>query len=520
MLILRIKQAECALADGRLEEAFDLVQAKDLREHRRGQDLAGQLARALVQRARQHLGAGQLTLASTDCDKAARLAGNLPDVAEIRAAVISSMLDKQQAQHLQTLALAAAHRQIEQGQLSVGQKLLSDIQEGNPQAAALRQDLAARRVMIDAIVEKAAAALQRDDWESAVNELASARGARLSDTRLRELIAQTTRLVTRQTQSAIESGRLDRASLLLKRLARIADGSVDSEQVRQTLDQCRLAFAAVQAGQPRQAEQIMRRLAVVLPTAAWVQSALKYLEQAGDATDQLAAGPLGLLDGSPQLRTFAMNPQDAPNATPKSVLPLPSSDPLPPKFIIQVDGIGSFLVLRDKRITIGALSSTPTPDVGFLAEAQTPPLVIERVEDDYFVKSPATVPSSASPQRPALLTTGQRIAISTRCRMTFRLPSPASTTAVLELNSARLPRSDVRHIVLLDRELILGPGPSAHIRADELPEPAVLHLKDGRLYCQTKNEISIEDQPADRNSPIPIGRHLRVGAVTFVVTRG
>jgi hypothetical protein len=516
VLILRIKQAECALADGRLEEAFDLIQAKDLREHRRGQDLAGQLARALVQRARQHLGAGQLTLASTDCDKAARLAGNLPDVAEIRAAVISSMLEKQQTQHVQTLALAAAHRQIEQGQLSVGQKLLSDIHDGNPQAAALRQDLAARRIMIDAIVEKAAAALQRDDWESAVNELASARGARLSDTRLRELIAQTTRLVTRQTQSAIESGRLDRASLLLTRLARIADGSVDSEQVRQTLDQCRLAFAAVQAGQPRQAEQIMRRLAVVLPSAAWVQSALKYLDQAGDATDQLAAGPLGLLDASPHLQTLAMNPQDPPNITPKSVLPLPSSDPLPPRFIIQVDGVGSFLVLRDKRITIGALSSTPTPDVGFLAEAQTPPLVIERVEDDYFVKTPAAVPS----QRPALLTTGQRISISPRCRMTFRLPSPASTTAVLELNSARLPRSDVRHVVLLDRELILGPGPSAHIRADELPEPAVLHLKDGRLYCQTKNEINIEDQPADRNSPIPIGRHVRVGAVTFVVTRG
>ena len=78
----------------------------------------------------------------------------------------------------------------------------------------------------------------------------------------------------------------------------------------------------------------------------------------------------------------------------------------------------------------------------------------------------------------------------------------------------------IRALVLLDRELILGPGPSAHIRADELPEPAVLHLKDGRLYCQTKNEISIEDQPADRNSPIPIGRHVRVGAVTFVVTRG
>ena len=48
MLILRIKQAEHALADGRLDEAYDIVAAreKDLRGNRGGQELAGELARA------------------------------------------------------------------------------------------------------------------------------------------------------------------------------------------------------------------------------------------------------------------------------------------------------------------------------------------------------------------------------------------------------------------------------------------------------------------------------------------
>jgi len=42
------------------------------------------------------------------------------------------------------------------------------------------------------------------------------------------------------------------------------------------------------------------------------------------------------------------------------------------------------LVLRERWVTIGALSATPTPDVGLLAEPQTPPQTIERMDDDYF----------------------------------------------------------------------------------------------------------------------------------------
>jgi hypothetical protein len=527
VLILRIKQAECALADGRLEEAFELVQAKDVREHRRGQELSGKIARSLVQRGRRHLEAGELALAIADCDRSGRLGGSSPELAEVRATVIAAMLEKQRAAQAQAQAVVAAHRQIEQGQLSVGQKLLSGIEDDNAQAAALRQDVQARRVMIDAVVEKAAAALKRDDWETAVDELTRARASRLTDSHLRELIAQTTRLVTQRTQEAIEAGRLDRATLLLKRMDHMADATVDGEHVRRTLEQCKAAWNAVQAGLPRAAEQIMRRLAVVLPSAKWVEAALRHLEQAGEATDDLCSGPLGLLEENGGGDAATVRPAETPRqhipvakvfAAPPAVRPAATTDELPRKFIVQVDGVGSFLVLRERRVRIGPISSTPAPDVGLLAEAHTPAVVVERVEDDYFLK-PAGM-GGADAQRGKLLTSGERIAISPRCRMTFRLPSAASTTAVLDLNSARLPRADVRHVVLMDRELILGPGPGAHMRADELPEPAVLHVKDGRLYCQTENEIRIDDQPGDRGSPIGLGRHVRVGAVTFVVTHG
>ena len=53
MLFLRIKQAEVALADGRLDEAFEIAKAADLKRQRSGQDLIGRLTRSLLKRGRE-----------------------------------------------------------------------------------------------------------------------------------------------------------------------------------------------------------------------------------------------------------------------------------------------------------------------------------------------------------------------------------------------------------------------------------------------------------------------------------
>ena len=69
MILLRLKQAEVAMADGRLDEAFSLLNRDDARGHRRGQELIGRLAKALVNRGRQHLSAdrgGQALVAEVD----------------------------------------------------------------------------------------------------------------------------------------------------------------------------------------------------------------------------------------------------------------------------------------------------------------------------------------------------------------------------------------------------------------------------------------------------------------------
>ena len=74
-MILRIRQAECALADGRLDEAFEIAQADDVRGHRHGQRLIGRLARAMIRRGQENLAAGRFQPALLDCNRAEKLGG-------------------------------------------------------------------------------------------------------------------------------------------------------------------------------------------------------------------------------------------------------------------------------------------------------------------------------------------------------------------------------------------------------------------------------------------------------------
>jgi len=104
-----------------------------------------------------------------------------------------------------------------------------------------------------------------------------------------------------------------------------------------------------------------------------------------------------------------------------------------------------------------------------------------------------------------LLASGECLDLSPRCRLTFRLPSPASTTAVLDLTGARLPRADIRRVILMDQDLIIGPGSASHVVATQLERPVVLHVSQGQLVCQ------------GRDAGIPVGERVSVGGVSFVL---
>jgi hypothetical protein len=540
VLILRIRQAECALADGRLDEAFELADRHDVRTHRRGQRLVGKLVRSLADRGRKHLEAGRLAEAAADSDKARRFGGLMPEVAALRDEIACALSTKNQETRRNQRLVAAARQRIDAGDLSAGGKLLAAVAEESSAGFMLR-DVEARRAALGSAAANAEAALKRDDWEVAVRELARVRPAdTAADATFAGLVSKVGKLVRQRAAGALEDGDVRLAGAMLDRLAVVDGQCVETQRLREAVAQCQLAWSHLDQLQPRQAEEVVRRVGALLPGAKWPATVARQLRQAAELMDELRAGPLGLCavssavgsmeETSAQTKSKIPSPQPPARngngvypvgyGSPASPPPIPSSgEALPSRFVLQVDGAGSYLVVTQPRVTLGPISSSRQPDVALLAEATASLATVERVEEDYFLRAhgPMMVNGRACPGK--LLVSGDEVGLSPRCRFTFRQPSAASTSAVLDLTGTRYPRADVRRIILLDRELVIGPGVGAHVRIDELSERVVLNHRDGRLFVQTSQPVLVGEREVAPRSAVPVGTHVKAGAISFVVTR-
>jgi hypothetical protein len=510
VLIIRIKRCEAALAGGRLEEAFELVREADLRAHRRGQELVDQIGKAFVARGRSHLASGALNEAAADCDRAAALGGNLGDVVQLRRAISTAMAEQRKARQMQDQVLGNARRHADLGQLTVGENLLAEFaQDAGDRADLLKQDISAKRAAVDSSVQKATLAMKSDDWEAAIDHLARLdRGSR-GEPAVREIITKIDDNVTAQATDAINLGRLDLAGSLLSRLAKLPSQSPQAESLRRTLAQCREALQCIGRADPAGADIIVRSLVPLWPKAKWLDGVASQVKALRQLVEDVKTGPLRLVG---EIGT-ATTPDRVARISP-SPLPSPGgrggkAGPSSVDVVLHVDGVGGFRVIDRPVVHIGPVSSSSPVDVGLMAEAMIPAITIARSEDDYFLHSARPVLVNDQPTSSKLLAHGDRIGLGPRCRITFRRPIAASASAVLDLSGTRLPQGDVRHVILMDREVIVGPGANAHVRADDLEAPAVLQRREGRLICKINGSS---------NELIP-GNHVKLGPIGLVVAK-
>jgi hypothetical protein len=519
VLILRIRQAETALKDGRLDEAYELARDEQLRAHHDGQKLVGRLVRALLARGQEHLIASRLTEAMTDSEKAERLGGNLPETAALRAAVTEALLTVQQAERQKAGLAAAARQHIRNGWLSMGEQALAELGPGATHP--LQAELAARRATAEAAIARAQQALDRDDWSAAIEALREARQAHTSNPRTSELMDRAALLVVAQTGLAIDRGRLDLAESMLERMGSLMNPTLPMQELNRLVSEVRTAAAAIERGQPRQAAEILHRLRAARPSAVWLSEASKHAEQAAEGIEHLRRGPLGWITTAPQLEAEGAAAPLSPR--PAFASPVNGSDnytvndPITARFLLHVDAVGSFLVLRSPRITIGPVSSSRRPDIALLAEAGLPVITIERRDEDYFLSSEVPIKVNDTPVTRKLLANDDRIHLGPRCQLKFTLPSAASTSAILHVSGSRLPTGDVQRVILMDKSIVLGPGSSAHIRADQMPAPAVLYIRDGRLLVRGGDRIRVNDEPMDERIGIPLGANACIGPVSMAV---
>lgn len=520
MLILRIRQAECALADGRLDEAFEIAQAQEVRRHHHGQRLIGRLARAMLQRGQENLAANRFQPALADCNKAEKLGGTLPEIAGLRAAICEAIVKGQQVHQQEALRVAQAKQQIQDGWLSVGGRILDEAPAGNGHVELVRQELTAARLQAEDAVVKAEQALQQGDIEEAIHIAQVARIGQCKSGKAGDLLRQIRGQAVQRVRADLEQGRIDRAGSFLQKVMPLDKDGTEVAELTEALAWCRQAAQHVTAGRPAAALPLLRKVKTICPSARWLDQAIADAKRAADAYEELNAGPLGLspVDGADcglQIAdcglesTPAMNPQSEDS----------EAGDMPSKFVLQVDGVGSFIVFREARVTVGPISSSARPMLALMADPNLPTVMLERVEGDYFVRCPTAVAVNGQAVTEKLLADGDRITLSPRCSIRFHLPNPASTTAVLTVSGARLSRPDIKQLILMDRDILIGPYANDHIRTEQLSEPVALFAQNGRLLCRTKESILVDGRGFDPNVGLAMDKHVEIGKVSLVVAR-
>jgi len=540
VLNLTLKRIQCALADGQLDEAHRLLEAEtSLRACRKGQKLTARLAAALVRRGREHLAAGRLDQALRDCTKAAAWGGDREDVGALRQAVCEAMEERRRQGRRRAGRLATAEKHIGAGWLTAGLDLLGDVDDG--EAGRLKDQASAERRRLSAAAEKIEAALERDDVRGALALLKQVGPARLYDERLGQLSQAVADRVVGHVSEALNTGAVEAAAKVLAEAADLDDTSGRLGGLRRCVEQCRRAAWHLQAGRARRAAVLLAGLHSRFPQAGWLADAARQAQQAAESSEALMAGPLGLLCGS-DVGAAGDGEAEAPadgRATEASgegtdavaaaaagsasmeverAEPEAADDRLPNRVVLQIDGVGAFLVVRDERITIGPVSKTPRPTVGLLAGADLPTVTLERHEHDYVLRSGDAIRVGGRPVEQRLLNDGDKIALSDRCRMRFGKPNAASGTAVLSLSSARLPRPDITRVILMEREILVGPGAGCHVRTAAVEQTVTFAVHGGGLCCRSDVPVFAGGRQLAAGAALPLNEPVRVGALGMVIS--
>jgi pSer/pThr/pTyr-binding forkhead associated (FHA) protein len=420
--------------------------------------------------------------------------------------------------------LRAARRQADAGRLDVAREMLHLLDADDSRARTLMDDLNDRQLSADACLRNCEQALARQDYATALREWVGARDADPSDARVAELRTRLESQITRSAIEQLDAGRIDHAAMLLEHLTGVLSASVSTlDDLVRAVSAFRAAARSMSEARYADAADQVQRVMQLFPRLTWAPPLLDDLRRLAESQGRVRASPLGLLldrPSDPHLTTAPPGALES-SITLSRVAAVSSSavGRLPARFVLRADGVGGFVIVTGERVTIGPISGSSLPNVPLVTDPSAVVATIDRRDEDYFIRGAAGLMVNDQPTIEKLLANGDRIALSTRCRLTFSLPHAATTTAVIDLVSARFPRGDVRRVILLDTELVIGPGAAAHVRVDALPDPIVFRRHaNGLRVGSSQPVITGQGVRIAREQPLPFDTPLKCQGLSFVLT--
>jgi hypothetical protein len=534
---VRLKQAQNAFRDGRLDEAFSIATEKEIRDLRGAQVLLERLVRPLLERAERHLAAGRARDALLDLERALAAGGRRSEALDLKARIEAALNAERQEARDHAAVLDSVKGHLENGSLAAGRERLGAAPLHDPRAAGLHRELENRERRLAEARERTAAHLERGEILEALAALEEAAGAAGRRDARDDLLSRLKRAATERLERALAQGELVAASDLARRLSAAAGESLETRRFDEALDLASRSALRLTRGDYEGARVALSRLQALLPEARWVGEHLAETVKVAEGLRILLSGPLaalasgreGAAGAGARAGTAGAGKAGAGEATRvrAPALAAPAQRPdhhhggaaADDRFLLWIDGVGTYLVLTADRASLGRGGSSARPDVGLAADLAGYHAEILRADHDYFiVAGQGAVAVGGQPTERKLLADGDSLELAPRCRLSFRLPSPLSTSAVLALGNGQRLENDVREVILMDEHFLVGRGEKCHVATRGGSEPLVLSRRGRDLICRAKEEVLVAGTPAGCEAAVPLGALVQVGDLTFTVT--
>jgi tetratricopeptide (TPR) repeat protein len=493
LLFVRLKAAENALRDGRIDEAYRLATQPDMREHRRGAAVLSALTEKFIERARNHFRADRFAEALLDLHRAETGAVLKEQIAELRENIRVVATEKHRDEQSRRNRLGEAKRRIEGGSLAAGRDILEQASASDHGAQALKQAAETRVDEAARILEQVERLLEQGQTAAAVQRL---RRAKAIDTHAEDCARLESRLIEQvltNARSALRDGKPGRASDELACLSDLGKSTPARRELNDILAASREAARCLQKDDYAEARRHAMSLHRLLPEAPWVQELIDQLRQIDDIRTALRAGPLG--DRVEAAGTVTIR-EPARVKAPDETIALPgrirAEGALPDRLLLLVDGGGSYLIARGHRVTIGRAASDRPADVAVFSDIAEQHASIARVDDDYFLFSDKEAEVGGQRTQHQLLRDGDRITLGRKAKFGFHLPSRKSATAVLDLSDTTKMPNDVRRVVLFHEQATLGNGPTAHILCRNAGPSLILFERNGTMWLRQRNDGHVD----------------------------
>ncbi len=517
----RLKAAENALNEGRLDEAYRLAIQPDLRGHRRGAAVLSALTEKFVERARGLYREDRFREALLDLDRAEAGGVKKDEIAELRGYVQTVAAEHERRDDSRRVRLDAAVKRIEGGSVAAGREMLERVAAEDRAAHEVRRKAEERSADATRMVEHAERLLAAGQISDAAERVRKAKAIDAYHERVARLELQLCEKVLENARTALVEGHFGRAADELACLGDLGRSLPRRLELADLVASARQAASFVAGHRYSEARRGVMSLARQLPDAGWLKMATEQLRQLEELQTALYAGPLGdrvVVVARTEARgsdPIARTDGRSPNKDDTVILGerIDAHGGIPDRLLMLVDGGGSYLILRGGQASVGRAASEHPADIPLFSDVAERHANVSRVDDDYFLFGVKEVEVGGNKTQHQLLRDGDRVVLGKKAKFTFRLPSRQSPSAVLELSDTTKMPNDVRRVVLFHQHATLGNGPNAHVMCRHAGTPLVLFERGGQLWIRQKSDGHVDIGA----KALRLGEPMEIGGVSLVL---